>query len=97
MLSCKEVGELLSKGLDQQLSFRERMSLKIHLMICKGCSRYQEQLRFVARSAQRLMYSNKRDQGLPPLSDEVGIRINNSIDQQLQQKKLNHPDNDKRD
>ncbi len=88
MLSCKEVGELLSKALDQKLSFGARARLKLHLIICKRCSCYKKQLQFVARSASRLMHSDKDKQALPPLSDEAGKRINDSIGQQLQQK---HP------
>jgi len=83
MLSCKEVGELLSQGLDRKLSFRERAGLKIHLIICKTCSCYEKQLAFVARSARRLMQSNKEGEGIPPLSEEAGARISSNIKQQL--------------
>lgn len=83
MLSCKEVGELLSKGLDRKLSFKERMGLKIHLFICKTCSCYEKQLDFIARSAKQLMQSEKKDEGLPPLSEEAGTRISSQISQQL--------------
>ncbi len=91
MLSCKEVGELLSQGIDRKLKLREKVSLKLHLVICKTCSCYEKQLQFVAHSAHRLMRSNKDGQGIPPLSDEAGIRITRNIKQQLneeqQQKK----------
>lgn len=83
MLSCKEVGELLSQGLDRKLTFREHAGLKFHLLICKMCSCYEKQLQFVARSARRLMQPDNNQQGLPPLSDEASSRIHNQIKQQL--------------
>jgi len=87
MLSCKEVGELLSQGLDRKLSFRERLSLKMHLLICKTCSCYEKQLQFIARSARRLMQSNRDGEGIPPLSEEAGARIASQIKQQLDDNK----------
>ncbi len=83
MLSCKEVGELLSLRLDRKLTFKERIGLKLHLLICKTCNCYQKQLQFVTRSARRLMASDKAQQGIPPLSEAAEKRINSSIQQQI--------------
>ena len=83
MRSCKEIGELLSQGIDRELSFRERLGLKFHLLMCKTCSSYDKQLQFIARSARRLMQPGKENQGIPPLSDEANGRITNTIKQQL--------------
>lgn len=83
MLSCKEVGELLSNRLDQKLSLAERISLRMHLFICKRCSCYEMQLAFIARSAKRLMRPTRGNEGLPPLSEEVGARITDHIAQQM--------------
>ena len=83
MLSCKEIGELLSQGLDRKLSPGERIKLKFHLIICKTCSCYHKQLQFVARSARRMMQPNKKGEGIPPLSDEASTRISDTIKQQL--------------
>jgi len=83
MLSCKQIGELLSQGLDRKLSLSERIKLKFHLIICKTCSCYDKQLQFVARSARRLMQPDKDNQGIPPLSDDASTRISDTIKQQL--------------
>ncbi len=92
MLSCKEVGELLSQGLDRKLSFREQLGLKIHLVVCKTCNCYEKQLQFVARSARNLMRPNKPGQGIPPLSDEAETRINSNIKQQLDEEQQIKPE-----
>jgi len=83
MLSCKQIGELLSQGLDRKLSLSERIKLKFHLIICKTCNCYDKQLQFVARSARRLMQPDKDNQGIPPLSDNASARISDTIKQQL--------------
>ena len=50
MLSCKEVSCLVSKGLDNRLSWRERFGLRIHLMMCRLCRRYVQDMRFLRRA-----------------------------------------------
>ncbi|MCF6324390.1 MAG: zf-HC2 domain-containing protein [Gammaproteobacteria bacterium] len=90
MLSCKEIGELLSQGIDRKLSLREKWGLKFHLFICKTCSCYDKQLQFIARSARRLMQPEKDNQGIPPLSNEAEARINNAIKQRLDKRENNN-------
>ncbi len=45
--SCKEVIQLISNSMEQPLSLQKRISLQFHFLICKWCSRYQKQLRFI--------------------------------------------------
>ena len=52
MLNCIEAAELCSTGMDRPLRLGERFSLGTHLMMCRGCSRYREQL-FTLREATR--------------------------------------------
>jgi hypothetical protein len=47
MLSCKDVSKLLSDRLDRQLGLMERVRLRIHLVMCTGCSRVERQLGFL--------------------------------------------------
>ena len=44
MLNCNEVTKLCSDELERPLGLRERMALKMHLMMCKGCSNYRTQM-----------------------------------------------------
>ena len=44
MLSCKEATRLVSEGLDRELPFWRRMSLRLHVLMCRGCSRYARQI-----------------------------------------------------
>jgi hypothetical protein len=54
VLSCKEVTRLVSQGLDRELTFGERTSLRVHFVICKGCRNVNRQLAFLRRAMQKL-------------------------------------------
>ena len=44
MLSCKEATRLVSEGLDRELPFWRRLGLRLHVVMCRGCSRYTRQI-----------------------------------------------------
>jgi hypothetical protein len=54
MLSCKESARLLSQEQDRPLAFGERVSLRVHLAICKGCRNVGRQFRFLRLAMQAL-------------------------------------------
>ena len=50
MLSCKESTYLMSAGQDRPLGLRERLALKFHLLMCRGCANYQQQMDFIRQA-----------------------------------------------
>lgn len=54
MLSCKETTRLLSQSEDRRLAFGERVALRVHLAICKGCRNVNVQFRFLRQAVQQL-------------------------------------------
>jgi hypothetical protein len=54
MLSCKQTALLLSQGQDRDLAFGERLALRVHLVICKGCRNVDAQFRFLRRAIGEL-------------------------------------------
>ena len=46
-VTCKEAAQLVSKMQDLPLSFGERFGLRLHLLICAGCSRFERQMRML--------------------------------------------------
>ena len=44
MLSCREVTQLASEMHDRKLPFRQRLSLRIHLSMCRICRAYAKQI-----------------------------------------------------
>ena len=50
--SCRQASRLQSEALDFNLPFLQRVGLRIHLLLCKWCRRYGEQIRFLREAAQ---------------------------------------------
>lgn len=51
MLNCKQASLLASRAMDERLSFRERMALRVHLWLCRNCTRFTKQLNFLRNVA----------------------------------------------
>lgn len=52
--SCREVTRLVSQGEDRALSFGERVALRAHLAVCRGCRNAREQIRFLRHAVRAL-------------------------------------------
>lgn len=46
-LSCNEIVQSISNSMERPPSLRQRLSIRLHLLICKWCFRYQKQIRFI--------------------------------------------------
>jgi hypothetical protein len=79
MFNCKKVTQLVSESFDRKLSFYQRLGMRIHLMMCKFCSRYQEQLLFLRKTARLFSESSEAPDLSIQLSSEVGKRIKESM------------------
>jgi hypothetical protein len=64
-LSCKAASHLMSEDLDRDLNLRQRASLRLHLFICKACSRVKTQLDFLHRAAPRYPGPDDDDRNKP--------------------------------
>jgi hypothetical protein len=54
MMSCREVTRLVSQGLDRRLGFGERVALRVHFALCKGCSNFDRQMHFLRDAVREL-------------------------------------------
>ncbi|WP_285416957.1 zf-HC2 domain-containing protein [Pseudomonas sp. efr-133-TYG-5] len=54
MLTCKEQVARSSDYLDGQLSFRERLMVRHHLMFCRNCRRFIRQMRLMQATLRAL-------------------------------------------
>jgi hypothetical protein len=50
---CREVTALVLQGQDRQLLPAERISLRLHWLVCVGCRRFRKQADLMQRSLQR--------------------------------------------
>ena len=52
--SCKKVAQLLSQRLDEPLSLRDRIQLRLHLALCGNCRNVQAHLRELRQLSKNL-------------------------------------------
>jgi len=81
MLSCKDVTKLVSESMDHTLPLGKRIGVRLHLLICKFCARYERQLLLIRETARRLAAAVEAP-GEPSgetLSEEVKERIRKSM------------------
>jgi hypothetical protein len=50
--SCREAVRRQSAALDRELPLRERLGLRIHLLLCKWCRRYETQIELMRKAAR---------------------------------------------
>ncbi len=50
MISCKRATELISKSMEQPLSVKENLALKVHLFICEFCEQFLKQVELLRKS-----------------------------------------------
>lgn len=51
--TCKHTAELLSQGQDRPLTLPEKISLRLHLLLCDGCRNFSRQLEFMRAALRR--------------------------------------------
>ncbi len=48
--TCREVHQLVSERMDRELTLVERGRVKVHLMVCTACTRFDEQMQLLRRA-----------------------------------------------
>ena len=54
ILKCKQATRLMSQAQDRELSLAENLALKFHLLICRGCTRCNKQMRLMRDAIKQL-------------------------------------------
>ncbi len=78
ILPCAEVTRLLSDSSRRPLSLRERIALRVHLVLCDWCSRYKRQLKLLCLTLHRHP-STVEIPDSPGLSPEAREKIRRSL------------------
>ncbi|ENO92890.1 hypothetical protein C662_09935 [Thauera sp. 28] len=58
MMTCKDATRLMSERYERTLDLRERLALKMHTAMCKGCSNYGRHLDVLRKATARLREGN---------------------------------------
>ncbi len=54
MKSCREISKLVSRSLDESLPFWSQVQIKMHFLMCQGCRRFNQQLKFVQHAVRKM-------------------------------------------
>ena len=81
MLSCKDVTQLISQSMDTSLPIGKRLGVRLHLLTCRFCARYERQLRLIRETLRRLSAIEDRPEGpvVENLSADARDRIRKSL------------------
>ncbi|MCC6133841.1 MAG: zf-HC2 domain-containing protein [Candidatus Contendobacter sp.] len=64
MLTCQQVTRLLSEAQDRKLRLKEKLPLKLHLLMCAGCDNFHQQMDFLRQASRRYSVA-------PPNADDA--------------------------
>jgi len=82
MLNCRQVTRLVSRSMDAQLPWHQRLGIRLHLMYCVWCRRYAAQLRFLRTAAK---HSPAELEVVPPhalsseAKDQIRVRLHEAL------------------
>lgn len=79
MLNCREISRLVSEEVDRDLPLMRRMSIRLHLMMCKFCRRYFAQIRFM-RGVLKLAGDEMKDG-----AETTSIKLPDSAKERIRQ------------
>ncbi|MGE5285513.1 MAG: zf-HC2 domain-containing protein [Actinomycetota bacterium] len=81
MLSCKDVTTLISESMDHSLPIGKRIGMRLHLLMCKFCSRYERQLLLIRETVRGIVAMEEKPWEPPgeTLSEESKERIRISL------------------
>jgi len=79
MNSCKEVSELVTQAHDRKLTLKERLTVRMHLLVCKMCCHYQQQIKFLSAASRRFLHREGTDR--LHLPNEARARIQQTLEQ----------------
>ena len=75
MLTCQQVTARATALLEDELSFRERLSIRLHLAMCVHCRRFLRQLR-------RLIARMHRQEREHPASEQFVAQVLNAVEKE---------------
>ena len=54
MMTCKQATTLMSQAQDRRITFKERIALRMLLMMCSGCPNFNRQMDFIRKAFRRI-------------------------------------------
>lgn len=75
MPSCREVAQRLSREQDELNRGGSRLALRMHLLMCRHCRRYDKQLQWLRANLRRALTRASRSRLSPAARDRIRDRL----------------------
>jgi hypothetical protein len=82
--TCEEVLPVLSQSLERKLTLRERVTLRLHFLICVYCTRYLKQLRLMRASIRARSEQIETGDSAPALPEDARERLKRALERAKQ-------------
>lgn len=92
MLSCREVARTVSTEDVAPIGWRQRLSVRFHLMMCRHCRHYAEQIRALGEAARSVFQQPPEDPSSPEIPENLAQLQSDLLDRLA--KPPDHPDSD---
>lgn len=80
-MNCKHASHLISQSLEVRLSWKQRLGLYLHLMLCDACTQFSRQLEVLRAAIRQVGWRIEHDETVR-LSQDARNRIVTAMEQQ---------------
>ena len=85
-LRCDESAQLISRAQETPLSRSERWAIGLHLLVCKSCRKYKEQMKILRAILTKMTKLSTYDTKVPsPLNTEQTRALRERISKKIQE------------
>lgn len=74
-LSCLKASELIEKKFHFKLSFKERLQLKLHKMMCSACTLYEKQSTLLEKGIENQYKYNGKEIDIGALKKSIAEKL----------------------
>lgn len=75
ILSCLKATELIEKKLHFKLSFKEKLQLKVHKMMCDACRMYEKQSTLLEKGIEQQQKAEMEEIDIEKLKKEIHLHL----------------------
>lgn len=80
MLNCHDATRLMSEAQDRKLGAKERLTLKLHVMICTGCRNFSRHLPVLRRITRDYVSGANERQASSGRDNDMSNNMSNNKD-----------------
>jgi hypothetical protein len=86
MFNCNEVSQKVSESMDRVLPFHQQMMIRSHLLMCKYCARFRDQLLLIRKAIRSEEDPDEALKSSEPSFSESRKRIKQALRNQIKKK-----------